>query len=213
MSKEIEMSIESMSVESPLLTSVVTAGQPQSDPTAPSTLCRGTVLMGAPVLMVTTEQGPVEAEVAASCLLEPEPSDHVLLVVGGGRAFVLAVLRREGTGPANMDVPEGLTIRSRQGCVTLAGKSVELLAAEKTTVTSPNLEISSLRGTFFVDKLKALSSRVDADVGKLAVVAETIDTVNTPVSKMLRAVSLRRSLPARATDMAKAGGLLLTPIK
>lgn len=152
-------------------------GQTQSDASAPSTLCRGTVLMGVPELMVTTEAGPVEAEVAASCLLEPEPGDHVLLVQGGGGAFVLAVLRREGTGPAMVDVPEGLTIRSREGNVTLAGHAVELTASDKTTLTSPNLEVSSLRGTFFVDKLEALGSRIDADVGKLSIVAETIDTV------------------------------------
>lgn len=168
---------------------------------AASTLCRGTVLMGTPELLVTTDEGPVEAAVAASCLLEPEPGDYVLLVQGDGGAFVLAVLRREGTGPAQVDVPEGLTIRSRKGKVSLAGHEVELTAAERTTVTSPNVEVSSMRGTFFVDKLQALSSKVEADVGRLSVVAETIDTV----ADRLRQKLERSYRFVRGLDQKRAG--------
>ena len=43
--------------------------------------------------------------------------------------------------------------------------------------------------------------------------SDTMDTVKTPVSKMFRAVSLRASRPARATEMATAGGRLATPMK
>lgn len=195
MNEETEMSSLSPSTVPVIEEPVAGSGQ------SPSTLCRGTVLMGVPELLITTDDGPVEADVAASCLIEPEPGDHVLLVQGGGGAFVLSVLRRAGSGAAQMDVPEGITIRSRQGNVVLAGQSVELTAQQRTTVTSPDLEISSLRGSFFIDKLKALGSRVDADLGNLSLVAETIDTVADRLRQRLE----RSYRFVRGLDQKRAG--------
>lgn len=141
-------------------------------------------LRGATVLMVTagrlqlsTTAGHLEAERAASCLLEPVPGDRVLVAEVDGTAFVLAVLRRDEGKPARIDLPAGLEIRASQGRVSMAAETIELTASVASVVTAPHLELSAIEGKFFVDKLSMLGARVDAEIGKLSLVADTIDTL------------------------------------
>jgi hypothetical protein len=132
--------------------------------------------MGARVLVAAAE-GQLEAERAASCLVEPSTGDRVLVAEVDGGAFVLAVLRRDDESPLRLEADAGLEVRSRHGRVSIAGEKVELTASREAAMTAPRVEVSALEGKFFVEKLSMLGARVDAEIGKLSVVADTIDNL------------------------------------
>lgn len=135
------------------------------------------LLAGEGKLLLATDDGQLEAERAASCLLEPTAGDRVLVASVDGQAFVLAVLRREASAPARIDVEGGLELRARSGRVALVGREVELTASEQARVTAPRLDLSVLAATLFADALAYVGSRVEAEVGKVSLVADVVDTV------------------------------------
>jgi hypothetical protein len=141
-------------------------------------LVTATVLcVDAGAFLLATPEGQLEAARAPSCLLEPTTGDRVLAVRADGGAFVLAVLCRDATAPARIEVPGSLEVRAAKGRVLLAAEDVELASSRATTLTTPSLSVSALEGTFFVDRLAMIGSRIDAEVKKLSAVTDTIDTV------------------------------------
>ena len=153
--------------------------------------------------LVATADGQLEARRAASCLVEPTTGDRVLVAEADGAVFLLAVLVRDEHVAARVELPGGLELRAPGGRLSLAGAEVELTASTSATITSPTLDISAMQGKFFVDKLAVIGARIDAEIGKVALVADTIDTV---------ADRLRQSLKrcyrfVKGLDQLRAGTL------
>ncbi len=141
-------------------------------------LCAATVLCAASGrYLLSAPNGQIDAERAASCLIEPLTGDRVLVAEADGAAFVLAVLRRDETLPARVELPAGLEVRAPHGRVLLAGEQLELAASASAALTTPKIELSALEGKFFVDKLTMLGARLDAEIGKLSAMVDTVDTV------------------------------------
>jgi hypothetical protein len=135
-----------------------------------------------------------EARRAASCLLEPEVGDLVLVTLVPGRGcYVLAVLERQDTGHARLvhegdlelQLPTGrLSMTAAQGMSVVSGKevscvtsSVRLHAAEadlfleRTSFLGrlARVEVESLKmlGRFFDSVIERLSQRVQRSYRKI----------------------------------------------
>jgi hypothetical protein len=166
-----------MLTESPTATAQPEAPGTHSQPAEPRLRTATVLCASAGRYLLAGNDGQIEAERAPSCLIEPTTGDRVLAAEADGAAFVLAVLRRDEAIPARIDVPGGLEVRAPRGRVLLAGEKVELAASAETTMTTPKMSVSALEGKFFVDKLSMIGARIDAEIGKLSAVADTIDTV------------------------------------
>lgn len=154
---------------------------------------------------VRTDQGDWSARRATSCLVEPEPGDRVLLATVGREAFVLAVLERESTS-VTLATDGPLTLRAREGRITLAaqdgvelasGKDVSLSAAEEVRVRAP-------AGNVVLDRLSYAGSLVAAEVTKVKVLAEQLDSVAARIwqraKRVYRSVEELDSLKAEKAD-------------
>src|SRR5690606_25847327 len=102
-------------------------------------------------LVVGAALGPVTAHRAASCLVDAEPGDTVLLAIDAdGLAFVLAVLTRAPTEGAakrgvTLEVEGDLQLRTRSGQVKIAAQEgVEIVTPTTVGVTAGALEVRAV---------------------------------------------------------------------
>lgn len=128
--------------------------------------------------VLATDDGRVEARRAPSCLVEPAAGDRVLCALVDGRAYVLAVLERDEEQPAELVFAAGARVRGGKGRLSLsAEEGVDLASSGEATVTAPRLSLSTSEGKLFANRFGVIAGRVDAELGRLGVVAESIDTV------------------------------------
>lgn len=117
---------------------------------------------------VETEFGEIDAGRAASCLLQPETGDSVL--VSGPRldaVWIIAVLERHGAGPARLDV-EGDATLSVGGTLRLeAGADLALKAGGRAAVEGDDLELRALRGRAIIDVFEAIGREMSASASRL----------------------------------------------
>src|SRR5690606_40234891 len=68
------------------------------------------------------------AQRALSCLIEPQAGDLVLLALApaDGQAHILAILERPGSQDADLALPGGGVIRTRDGEVRIGARSLQL---------------------------------------------------------------------------------------
>lgn len=85
----------------------------------------------------------LQAAVAASCLLAPEPNDEVLFApLPDGRAFILAILTREDKKEARLRFPDGLSIESPRA-VRIASRTALSLDAPESGITAATLKVEA----------------------------------------------------------------------
>lgn len=125
------------------------------------------------------------AAVAASCLLQPERGDRVLLVLGHeGSNYVLAVLERNETSPNELSLDGETTLRVRRGRLRVASdRSIDLLAPDAVAVTSSRLDVRAAVGDLLIDALEYVGNQVKADAHAVSVTAGVLDTVADRVSQ------------------------------
>jgi hypothetical protein len=128
---------------------------------------------------LTVEAGArtLHARRAAACLLEPRPGDHVLLATVGGAAYVVTVLEREAGEPARVAVDGDLQIRVRRRFQVTAQDGIDLTSGRDMALTAAELKLSAIEGNVFIRNLLMLGDRFEAQVTKLNLLAETVDTV------------------------------------
>lgn len=135
-----------------------------------------------------TEEGEHRARRAASCLLEPEVGDLVLLAVAtDGRSYVLAVLERE-EGAAGSIVADGdLTIKLGKGRFAVAAQEgVELVSGKDVSVVSGDLRVNAVDGTVALTRLSFLGDVVRAEIAKAKVLAGSFDTIAERISQKVK---------------------------
>lgn len=135
-----------------------------------------------------TEEGEHRARRAASCLLEPEVGDLVLLAVAtDGRSYVLAVLERE-EGAAGSIVADGdLTIKLVKGRFAVAAQEgVELVSGKDVSVVSGDLRVNAVDGTVALTRLSFLGDVVRAEIAKAKVLAGSFDTIAERISQKVK---------------------------
>lgn len=113
---------------------------------------------------------------AASCLLEPQLGDTVLLCTGGAGVapYILAILARASSSGGTLTLPGGGAIVSDDGRLRLAARRVELAADECVTLAAPRLEVLAADGELRFAHLGASAKTLDARVGVLSLVASSV---------------------------------------
>ncbi|MCK6592164.1 MAG: DUF3540 domain-containing protein [Polyangiaceae bacterium] len=155
-------------------------------------------------LTVELGSGVVAARRAFSCLVEPLEGDRVLVAVeASGRAYVLAVLERTREGAKTTLRAEGdLEIQAPMGtCSIAAQEGVKIASPGEVSLTSGELSINALRGKVVMEKLAFVGQWVQGELGKLKVLAESVDSVVTRVSERVA----RSYRTVDEIDQVKAG--------
>ncbi len=136
---------------------------------------------------VVSGSAEYEARRAASCLLEPAESDHVLLSVVPSRGtFILAILERQGE-TIRLAFDGDVELHAPGGRVTIAAKEgIDLVSTGNVGVTSDTFKLTARAADLVLDHLGVLGASVQAQVTKVKVVAETIDQAADRLTQRLK---------------------------
>lgn len=135
-------------------------------------------------LSIRTGRGPLEARCAASCLLEPEPGDRVL-VSGESPAdcYVIAVLERAGTQPQRLRLHGDTCLAVNGGTLSVvAEEGLELSAGKTVKISGTELEASASSARLIFGRLAGIGRSWLATVDKLGVVGQAVETVTRKLS-------------------------------
>ena len=121
---------------------------------------------------VLTDFGPMVVDRAVSCLVAPEPGDRVLLGLDQeAEGFILAVLERPTPGrQTNLTFPGNVSLTAPQG-------GLEMKAAEKISLSAPDLSMNAERGRASIGRLTFLGQKVSARLETFKVVGRAMDAV------------------------------------
>lgn len=126
---------------------------------------------------VSTESGPFVARRAASCLLEPEPGDQVLVSGRADSIYIIAVLERAGNAPARLVVDGDASLRASGGSFTLcADKDLCLSTPARLAQDAAELVVQAQRGTLVIGKLKAFGQELCASIGSVKLIGNVLET-------------------------------------
>jgi Protein of unknown function (DUF3540) len=138
------------------------------------------------VVVVRVGDRPVEARRAVSCLVEPAAGDRVLVALSD-ESFVLAVLVRGERRGVTLSVDGDVTLRARGGKLgVVADGAVTLASGARVEINAPELEVRAMKTSFFSASLSYVGRALDAEVGRLKLVAETVDRTIDRVSERLK---------------------------
>ncbi len=127
---------------------------------------------------VATASGPVAARRAASCLLDPNDGDTVLVARSDRGAWIVAVLERDASRSAELSVDGDLRIRTARGKIALvAQEGIDVISAATTKIVSTGLEVRTNKANVLVDSLELVGTFVKAEVGRAKLFAESLDHV------------------------------------
>ena len=154
----------------------------------------------------TAEQGELVARRAVSCLVAPELGDRVLLAqLGGGDAFVLAVLEREEgasatlthDGDLEVKLPEGRwSVVSRDGVGVTTSKDVSIVSAE--------VDVKTVDGRVAVERASLVARLAQVDLEQAKLFARRFDSIlercTERVKRSYRWVEELDQLKAHAVD-------------
>jgi len=117
---------------------------------------------------VMLDAGCVMAGRAASCLLLPRAGDRVLLATTPEGRYVLAVLERDQTVPAQLVVEGDAQLRAR-GKLTLSGdEGLALLTERVLSLASRALDVHAGESNVVIGKLQTIVGTVDAVLERLS---------------------------------------------
>lgn len=133
--------------------------------------------------------GTSQARRAKSCLVAPEVGDKVLCAFAPGGSFVLAVLEgREGV-PTRLAAEGNLHIQSRDGRVAISSREgVDIVSGGAVAMTSTELHVRAGKGSIAVDELGFFGKLLRAEVAKIALAAQEVDTVLTRLTQRAKRV-------------------------
>lgn len=126
---------------------------------------------------------------AKSCLIEPSAGDTVLLSRSSDdRAFVLAVLvGRAEDAERVIDVDGDLTLRSKTGRVAIVGNDgVAITSGNDLSVNAPSVTARTMKASLFADSLSYLGRTVDAQLDRVKVLGQSLETVIDHVSSRVK---------------------------
>lgn len=121
---------------------------------------------------------PVERAVcAASCLVEPDLGDTVLVCHGGPRAsYILAVLARATPAQATINLPGGVALQTDQGQLRIQAEQLDLHARHKVSVVGPQVELQGVHAQVHFQHMDASASHVQARWGVVNALAQSMTT-------------------------------------
>ena len=114
---------------------------------------------------------------AKSCLVAPEIGDTVLCAVGAEGTFVLAVLQGAEGAPTRLEAQGDLHIQAREGKVAVSSpESIDLVSGGVVSMTSKELHVRAKSGSVAVEELGFFGKLVQAEVAKIALAAQEVDS-------------------------------------
>lgn len=157
--------------------------------------------------VVRAEGTELHARRAVSCLVEPEVADRVLAGDVGGEVFVLAVLERQEGAPATLAHDGDLRIRLDRGrCEIEAQRGVGITSPADVSVVAATANLRAVDAGVAVSRLSLVGRLVQAEVEKVKLFGESLDTVvertSQRVKRAYRIVEEMEQLRAGAVDYA-----------
>lgn len=135
---------------------------------------------------------------AASCLLNPEPGDLVLVADNAGEAYILAVLERPGPAPAVL----GISTPSQT--VIVRAKRLVMRGEEEVEITAPRTDVKGARLTVAVDTISFIANLLTQTLKRWQGSAKNIDMVATDIATK----AARRIAIVDEIDTLRAGSVL-----
>lgn len=138
---------------------------------------------------VRLRSGTYPARRAKSCLVAPEIGDRVLCASGPDGRYVLAVLEGRAGAPTRLAADGDLHIQSRGGRVAVSSPhGVDLVSGGDLAMTSAELHVRAGKGSVAVEELGFFGRLVQAEVTKIALAAQEVDTVMTRLTQRAKRV-------------------------
>jgi hypothetical protein len=126
---------------------------------------------------------------AKSCLVAPEVGDKVLCALEPEGGFVLAVLEGREGAPTRLAADGDLHIQSRGGRVAVSSpKGVDVVTGGDLAMTSSELHVRAGKGSIAVEELGFFGRLVQAEVAKVALAAQEVDTMVTRLTQRAKRV-------------------------
>ncbi len=130
-----------------------------------------------------------QARRAKGCLVAPEIGDRVLCAFEPGATFVLTVLEGREGAPTRVSADGDLHIQSRGGRVAVSSpESVALMSGGEVAMTSATLNVRAREGSIAVEELGFFGKIVRAEVAKVVLAAQEIDTMVTRLTQRAKRV-------------------------
>lgn len=143
----------------------------------------------AATLEVSLATGTFPATLAKSCLVAPEAGDKVLCAIDEEGVYVLAVLAGRAGAGTRIATTGDLRLEARGGRVSVCGsEGVDVAGAGPVTVAAPEVHVRAQRGTVAVQEMGFFGRLLQAEVTKVALVAQEVDSVVTRLSQRAKRV-------------------------
>jgi hypothetical protein len=141
-------------------------------------------------IAVSLGTGTCEARRAKSCLVAPEVGDSVLCALeSDGEAFIVAVLAGREGAPTKLAVDGDLALQARGGRVSLcSSEGVDIVSGGAVAMTSTELHVRAKKGTMAIEELGFFGRLVQAEVAKVSLVAQEVDSVLTRLTQRAKRV-------------------------
>ncbi len=137
--------------------------------------------------VVRTPAGDLEADRAASCLIEPRAGDRVLVAGRREGFYVLAILTREDTAKTPLSVDCDLEIRVPRGRFVVAAQhGVEMVSGEDVSLTSGTVRVRAAVADVAVEMLTLVGALARAEIEIVKLFAERFDAVVDRVSQRVK---------------------------
>ena len=140
--------------------------------------------------MVATEDGAhTRAHAAASCLLQPQASDRVLLFRTGQKSWILAILERSDSQGDNVIETDGpLKVGSRTGSLSLAaGTRIAMTGRSGIEMKSPSVGVRTGLLNLVARRADWLAGKVEGKFDSLQLVGNLVQSVVDLVRQKTRA--------------------------
>ncbi|MEO7031576.1 MAG: DUF3540 domain-containing protein [Herbaspirillum sp.] len=138
-------------------------------------------------LKATTPLPSERAQRAASCLIEPECGDTVLLCAGGGTqagAYILAVLTRADNTGATLHLPGAVEMTTQHGKLRVNATQLELTAHDSVSLQAPKIELDGLAGKLQFHRIDANAQEFNGRIGNISLLAQNVhSTVDRLIQK------------------------------
>jgi uncharacterized protein DUF3540 len=138
--------------------------------------------------IVGASVGVLTARRAASCLLQPEPGDSVL--VSGecaDEAYIIAVLERAPGNPARLTFDGDTRIEVEGGSMSVsADAGVSLSTPARLTMSSDETVLRASRATVLVASVSAVGRELLASIGEMKIVGTAFESIVDRVRQFAR---------------------------
>ncbi|KYF52204.1 hypothetical protein BE08_20940 [Sorangium cellulosum] len=140
-------------------------------------------------IVVRLASGRYEARRAKSCLVAPEAGDKVLCAIDPDGVYVLAVLEGREGAPTKLAADGDLEIQARGGRLAVcASERVDIVGAREVAMTGAEVHVRAPKGSIAIQELGFFGRLVQAEVAKVALVAQEVDSRLTRLTQRVKRV-------------------------